>query len=105
MPADLLCIIFEEDFRFWPQGEDPDGADDYKKRINDMRKRRSRSRSANKIKLVPRGEPTAPSPDAKGGSSSSGAYRPETKGKEKEKKIVTQLHYTSAGIEGQERQK
>ena len=29
LPEDTLFWIMEEDFRFWPPGEDPDGADDY----------------------------------------------------------------------------
>ena len=33
MPEDVLFLLFEEDFRFWPHGEDPDSADDYKARL------------------------------------------------------------------------
>ena len=29
MPADTLYLVFEEDFRWWPPGEDPDSADEY----------------------------------------------------------------------------
>ena len=29
LPTDCLYFILEEDFRFWPPGKDPDGADDY----------------------------------------------------------------------------
>ena len=74
MPADLLCLIFEEDVRFWPAGLDPDRADDYKWRVKDAAKRRR----GNGAWWQPRGsvaqEPTpkwAPRP---------GAYRPEDVG-------------------------
>ena len=36
MPEDVLFLLFEEDFRFWPQGEDPDRADDYKARLGEV---------------------------------------------------------------------
>ena len=26
-------MLFEEDYRFWPQGEDPDNCDDYQDRL------------------------------------------------------------------------
>ena len=29
--------MIEEDFRFWPPGEDPDRADDYESAYNDLR--------------------------------------------------------------------
>ena len=33
LPEDTLFMIFEEDFRFFPEGQDPDGADDYSERV------------------------------------------------------------------------
>ena len=98
MPADLLCLVFEEDFRLWPEGMDPDRADDCFTRMKDMAKRRR----GNGTWLQPRGsvaqEPTpkwAPRP---------GAYRPEqfgahrpdagAKGRAKGKKIVSQHWFT-----------
>ena len=82
MPADLLCLIFEDDFRFWPEGDDLDDADDYKIRAQDIAKRQRRSVGRNRIGWGPKGEPTAPSTEEKGGSSSAGAYRPDAKGRE-----------------------
>ena len=32
LPLDTLFMVFEEDFRFFPEGQDPDGCDDYGKR-------------------------------------------------------------------------
>ena len=32
-PADTLFIVLEEDYRFWPVGEDPQGCDDYQERL------------------------------------------------------------------------
>ena len=36
MPKDTLFLVFEEDFRFWPVGEDPDRADDFKARLEEV---------------------------------------------------------------------
>ena len=96
-PADTLFLLFEEDYRFWPQGEDPDGADDYKARLSTLQEERKRSRSPNKMKRRPQEalEPTAQT-EGQASSSSSGAYRPDAKGAEKGKKIVTGHHYTPA---------
>ena len=33
MPYDTLFILFEEDFRFFPEGEDPEGCDRYAERV------------------------------------------------------------------------
>ena len=38
MPEDVLFVLLEEDFRFWPHGEDPDSADDYKARLGEVLK-------------------------------------------------------------------
>ena len=93
MPRDVLFLVFEEDFRFWPQGEDPDSADDYKARLGDVLKEKKSSRSPNKIKKKPQEAEAAPQA-GQASSSSSGAYRPDAKGKEKGKNIVTEHHYT-----------
>ena len=36
MPEDVPFLLLEEDFRFWPHGEDPDSADDYKARLGEV---------------------------------------------------------------------
>ena len=33
LPDDTLFMVFEEDYRFFPEGQDPDGCDDYGKRV------------------------------------------------------------------------
>ena len=33
LPVDTLYMVFEEDYRFFPEGQDPDGIDDYKRRV------------------------------------------------------------------------
>ena len=33
MPYDTLFIVFEEDFRFYPEGQDPEGVDRYAERV------------------------------------------------------------------------
>ena len=102
MPADTLCLIFEEDFRFWPGGEDPDNADDYRQRISQMAKLRRRSRSRNKIHVKPRGsvaqEPT-PKWTPRRPRTPTGAYRPDegAKGRAKGKRLS--LSGTSHQIE------
>ena len=35
-PQNTLFLVFEEDYRFWPLGEDPDSADDYKARLDEV---------------------------------------------------------------------
>ena len=45
MPKDTLFLVFEEDFRFWPVGEDPDRADDFKARLEEVLKKGSGSAS------------------------------------------------------------
>ena len=80
MPEDTLWLIFEEDFRFWPQGEDPDGSDDYEVRLKEVMRRRRRSRPRNKM---PKGSVAGELPaQASSASSHEGAYRPsKNKGK------------------------
>ena len=97
MPADTLCLIFEEDFRFWPERMDPDRADDYKWRVKDMAKRRRGDGAWRQ----PRGS-VAQEPTPKWGARpptvpwTSGAYRPDeaAKGRAKGKKLVGQYHFT-----------
>ena len=96
LPEDVLFLIFEEDFRSWPQGEDPDGADDYKTRLDDILKKRKRSRSRSPIKMEKKPERTEAEALPQTGaasSSASGAYRPEAKGKRRGN-IVTEHHDT-----------
>ena len=33
LPLDTLFMVFEEDYRFFPEGEDPDHCDDYDRRL------------------------------------------------------------------------
>ena len=40
-PHDALFLVFEEDYRFWPEGEDHDDADDYKARLEIRWRRRT----------------------------------------------------------------
>ena len=82
-PDDTLFMIFEEDYRFWPIGEDPDHCDDYHDRLEDVLKR--------------------------GRAKTSGAYRPDqyeddpaasgakgeaAKGKAKGFRVAGKWHYT-----------
>ena len=41
LPGDTLFLVFEEDFRFFPIGEDPDGADDYGARMGKVIRKKS----------------------------------------------------------------
>ena len=34
LPYDTLFIVFEEDFRFYPEGQDPEGCDRYAERVD-----------------------------------------------------------------------
>ena len=36
LPLDTLFMVFEEDYRFFPEGQDPDGCDDYGERVVKM---------------------------------------------------------------------
>ena len=92
-PMDTLFLVFEEDYRFWPEGTDPDKADDYKTRLSDQVAKKKRSVSPNKIKRKMETQPS----DSSGAyrpEHESGAYRPEGKGKEKGKRLATEFHET-----------
>ena len=65
-PMDTLFLVFEEDYRFWPEGKDPDKAYEYKTRLSGQVAKKKRSVSPNKIMRAPEPQP----------SESSGAYRP-----------------------------
>ena len=98
LPADLLLLVFEDDYRFWPEGEDPDKADNYKERVGVIAKRRRRSKGRNKIPRSLKEEEDPPlSPDAEG-SSSAGAYRPDAKGREQGKHSIAAPLHAIAGI-------
>ena len=47
--------MIEEDFRFWPPGEDPDRADDYESAYNDLRITRT-AEAKTQPSLPPAGE-------------------------------------------------
>ena len=91
-PSDTLFFVLEEDYRFWPEGEDPDGADGYKTRVAEVKKVVKRGTSSNKMRKAPvkEEEVAAQSP---GASSASGAYRPDAKGRGKGKRIGTEYHH------------
>ena len=36
LPSDTLFMVFEEDFRFFPEGEDPEGCDNYGECVVEM---------------------------------------------------------------------
>ena len=44
-PDDTLFMLFEEDYRFWPVGEDPDKADDYELRLRKIERADRRSKA------------------------------------------------------------
>ena len=87
MPEDTLFLIFEEDFRFWPTGEDPDRADDYRARLEEVEEKREKSRSRSPSKGEKKDEGTEAQAASTGAASSSapGAYRLGGKGKKKGK--------------------
>ena len=43
LPDDTLFWIIEEEFRFWPPGEDPDHADDYDREYSSLLDARARA--------------------------------------------------------------
>ena len=59
-------MVFEEDYRFWPEGKDPDKAYECNTRLSEQVAKKKRSASPNKIMRAPEPQP----------SESSGAYRP-----------------------------
>ena len=76
LPLDTLFMVFEEDYRFFADGEDPDGADDYLLRVEDLLKSRRSKASAPKESLPP---PAAGEPTASGKSKGSGKVKPESR--------------------------
>ena len=85
LPSDTLFLVFEADYRFYPQGEDPDASDTYGDRLEALQEKRKRSRSPNKIR-----QPTG----GQASSSSAGAYRPDLGSPQEGKRVVSALHYT-----------
>ena len=69
LPLDTLYMVFEEDYRFFPLGKDPDGCDDYCKRVANVLEHH--------ISVATRGSGSQP-PQSKRGASMSG----ESSGKE-----------------------
>ena len=75
LPDDTLFWVIEEDFRFWPPGEDPDGADDYESAKFCLVVDRT---------SVPKSGPPSRQGSKGQGKEQSGAYRPE--------RICTEYH-------------
>ena len=73
LPEDTLFFVFEYDYRFWPQGEDPDSADNYNVRLDALLRERKRLTSPNEMSNQP--EQQTGSTDGQASSSASGAYR------------------------------
>ena len=65
---DTLFIILEEDYRFWPKGEDPDGLDDYEERLAKVLAGRARGAVGRAPADVPAAETGAKGERAKGKS-------------------------------------
>ena len=66
MPWDTLFWIIEEDFRFWPPGEDPDMADDYEKAVKGLIEARKQQGGAGSS--LPPSSDTAPGKKAQQGA-------------------------------------
>ena len=45
IPEDTLFMLFEEDYRFWPLGEDPDKCDTYQERLKKRLEDEERSKA------------------------------------------------------------
>ena len=53
LPLDTLFMVFEEDYRFFPDGEDIDGCDDYSVRLERMLEQRKDAASHVQTSLPP----------------------------------------------------
>ena len=53
LPDDTLFMIFEEDFRFYPSGQDPDEADGYGERVLSLVVQRGHAASGGTESLPP----------------------------------------------------
>ena len=54
-PSDTVFLLFEEDYRFWPECEDPDNADQYQRRLQEVvqaRKRKEHAAPARGLSLI-----------------------------------------------------
>ena len=77
LPADTLVLVFEEDYRFFPPGQDPDCADNYSTRVVEMMVKRSFDAVQSSESLPP--QTTGPSA-SKGKSSGKGSKpKPESR--------------------------
>ena len=80
LPDDTLFMIFEEDFRFYPSGEDPDEADGYGERVISLVVRRGFSALSGVESLPPRSDSRSRSPRRKEfGGKGQGKRKPESR--------------------------
>ena len=70
LPEDTLFMIFEEDFRFFPEGQDPDGADDYSERVMQLIMERGFEALKGSESLPPQSQNSSSSKDKQQGSES-----------------------------------
>ena len=81
-PDDTLFMLFEEDYRFWPIGEDPDGVDDYPERLKKAMKRQQDTKAG------------AYRPDTwTDGPAAGGAKGEAAKGRAKGIRVAGEFHY------------
>ena len=82
-PDDTLFMVFEEDYRFWPIGEDPNGYDDYPERLKKILEREEAPKSG------------AYRPDKiTFDAAASGAKGEQAKGISKGYRVAGQYHFT-----------
>ena len=77
LPADTLFMVFEEDYRFFPEELDPDGCDDYGKRVVKMLSDRAFA-AQQQFESPPHERPSASSSGGKS-SGKGGKPKPESR--------------------------
>ena len=75
LPPDTLYMVFEEDYRFFPPGEDPDGADTYGQRVIKMMSKRAEAAQSSESPPPQTSESLPP----QGKSSGKGKPKPESR--------------------------
>ena len=60
LPDDTIFWVMEEDFRFWPPGDDPDNADNYDKELLALLESRAAASSGGAGSSLPPSQDTAP---------------------------------------------
>ena len=91
-PSDTLFLLFEEDYRFWPECEDPDNADQYQRRLQEVVQARKRKEHAAPARGSVANDPAYRAGQAS--SSAAGAYRPAiaATGRD-EARLRSEFHY------------